>query len=108
VDGDNLPGFWVEQDSFIIRKMRSPSGAEFQGDDYSTFSKNLWFPRSQTISFNGRTASIRVTKVLAQDLNAESRKLMEPSSLKAKGDSTTVLPKSDLAPVVAEFYKRFR
>jgi hypothetical protein len=106
--GALLPGLWIEQDAFVIRKMRSPDGAEFYGNNYMAFSKNFWFPRSQTYTFNNHSVEVRVTRVQSIELNNDQKRQMDPGWFRNKPDVSAVWPKSSLAPVVQEFYKRFR
>lgn len=103
-----LPGLWIEQDGFVIRKMRSPEGAEFYGNDYAPYSKNLWFPRNQVIYFDNHLVSIKILKVSAIETNNEVKRQFDVASLRGRSDLAAIWPKSPLAPVVQEFYKRFR
>ncbi|MDZ4678234.1 MAG: hypothetical protein SGI74_12085 [Oligoflexia bacterium] len=108
VNSPATPGLWIEQDAFVIRKMRSPSGAEFFGNNYLAYLKNLWFPRNQTITFDNHTVEVRVTRVQSIDLNTEQKRQFDSNWFRNRPDVATMWPKSSLAPVVQEFYKRFR
>jgi hypothetical protein len=108
VTGPVLPGLWIEQDEFFIRKMRSPSGAEFVGNEYAPYSKNLWLPRSQIITFSNHVATIRVINVASVDFSNEQKKQLDSSWIRNRPEAATVWPKSNLSGQVQEFYKRFR
>jgi hypothetical protein len=107
-EGVTPPGVWIEQDGFVIRKMRSPSGAEFFGDDYGDYSRNLSYPKTQTYSFNGSQAQVRVLRVASITLKPEQKRQLELSYYRGKPENTAAWPNSGLTPVVQEFYKRFR
>jgi hypothetical protein len=106
--GPLLPGVWIEQDAFVMRKLRSPSGAEFVGNDYAPYSKNLWYPRNQLISFDNHTISIRVLSVNSVELTNDRKGQLEPSWIRGHSDANAIWPKNNLVGVIQEFYKRFR
>ncbi|MCC6276851.1 MAG: hypothetical protein IT289_02920 [Oligoflexia bacterium] len=107
-DGTQPPGLWIEQDAFIIRKMRSPSGAEFFGNEYAEYSRNFWYPKSQIYNFNGNQVTVTVNRVVGLTLKGEQLQQFNLESYRGKPDSQTLWPNSGLAPIVQEFYKRFR
>lgn len=107
-DGPLPPGLWIEQDAFVIRKMRSPDGSEFTGSDYAPYARNLWLPRFQTILFDNHMVSMRILRVSGIELSNEHKKQLDSSWLRGHPDAGSQFPKSTLALVVQEFYKRFR
>lgn len=102
------PGVWVEQDHFFISKMRMPSGAEFLGQDYMIYAKNLAFPKNQVVSFGSTRVEIKVNSLSSAELTKEEKSRLEPSGLKNKPELLTTWPKSALTNSIQEFYKRFR
>ncbi len=103
----STPGVWIEQDHFFITKMRSPTGAEFTGQNYIVFAKNLAFPKIQTIIFNGKKTDIKVTSVSGIDLTAEQKRQMDFSWMRDHQEKTQ-WPSHSLSNSVQEFYKHFR
>ncbi|KYG68857.1 hypothetical protein AZI87_06405 [Bdellovibrio bacteriovorus] len=101
----NYPGLWIEQDQFVVRKLRLPSQVEMSADNYNQFAKNLSYPRSRTIRWGNNTVTIRLISASARPQTAVS--LFQPSSLDSnlKWDGISGLPAKD---VVTEFYTRFR
>lgn len=101
----NYPGLWIEQDQFIIRKLRLPSQVEMSANNYNQFSRGLSFPRARTIRWGNHTVTIRTLSVSARPAAASN--LLQPASLdKASNwDGLGALPAKD---VVTEFYTRFR
>lgn len=108
VEGPLQPGLWVEQDVFNIRKIRTPSGAEYNGGQFSNFSKNLSFPKFQSLSFDGNSVSVRLTKVQSVGLTNEQKKNMDPVSLRAQKQFGARFPAGPMGRVVEAFYTRMR
>jgi hypothetical protein len=98
------PGMWVEQDRFLIRKIRLDSQAEVSADDYSEFNNGLWFPKSRTVSWGDRTVHIRTLKVASTSLPPSIKERLSPTGLKRRADAKELFT----SPIISEFYKRFR
>lgn len=99
------PGLWVEQDQFVIRKLRLPSGVEVTADNYSQFAKGLSYPRQRTIRWGNQTASIRLISASSRPTSSVS--LLQPSSLEVPLKLETLEGKPTKSAVL-EFYSRFR
>lgn len=99
------PGVWIEQDQFVVRKVRLPSQVEMKADNYNQFSKGLSYPRSRTIRWGNNTVTIRLISASPRPQTAVS--LFQPSSMDTslKWDGIANLPAKD---VITEFYTRFR
>lgn len=108
VSGPPGPGVWIEQDQFVIRKMRTPDGAEIFLNDYGTFSRGLVFPKSQSVTFDNHTAQIRVLKITASELSADYKRQFDLAWLRGRSDVRSTWPPTALGPVIQEFYRRFR
>ena len=108
VEGPLPAGLWIEQDEFTIRKMRTPDGSEFVGNDYAAFSKNLWYPKTQNISFGNHQVSIRVTNLNSVEFSSEQKKQFDPGWVRNRPELATVWPKTNISMQVQDFYKRFR
>ena len=95
--GSNQTLLWVEQDSFLIRKGRLRSKAEFVNNNYQSFSGGLKLPSEQLISWSDKVANVKV-------LTAERvRTKKKDWSLTAKDSGA--IPVDGL---IKEFYSRFR
>lgn len=88
---------WVEQDSFLIRKGRLNSGAEFTNSNFQTYMGGLKLPGEQTISWKDRRAKV---KLVSAERVKTSRKTWT-----LKPPKVATLPTD---PLVKEFYSRFR
>nr|BFD61195.1 hypothetical protein CKG001_33020 [Bdellovibrio sp. CKG001]BFD68867.1 hypothetical protein HAGR004_38890 [Bdellovibrio sp. HAGR004] len=99
------PGIWIQQDEFVVRKLRLPSQVEMSANNYNNFARGLSYPRSRTIRWGNNTVTIRLISASARPQTAVA--LFQPSSLDTnlKWDGIADLPAKD---VITEFYKRFR
>ena len=95
--GANQTMLWVEQDSFLIRKARLRSQAEFVNSKYQSFVGGLKLPGEQLISWSDKVAKIKL-------LAAERVKTTKKDWVLNKKKSGA-LPTD---PLIKEFYSRFR
>lgn len=109
--GDNkkneaqLPRFWIEQDFFLIRKIKLASGAEVFMDNYKSFVKNLHYPKERTLKWGNNSVTIKTLSVSAKAGNPNQ--LFSPQSLEANNQSD-VIYSHPLKAQIEEFYTRFR
>jgi len=105
-DGDSKsPQIWIDQDDFLIRKIRMPSGTEINLSDYVKVTDDFWIAKTQTIKWAGATATIKVKNFSVK--NAATIAQFYPQNF----DQPTELAfneASSIAQVVEDFYKRFR
>lgn len=101
----NLPGLWIEQDQFVVRKIRLPSQVEMTADNYNQFAKGLNYPRTRTVRWGNNTVTIRLISASARPATAINQ--LQPNSLDVsmKVDGLEKLPAKD---AIIEFYSRFR
>ncbi|MDG0815052.1 hypothetical protein [Bdellovibrio svalbardensis] len=99
------PGIWIEQDQFVIRKLRLPSQVEMTADNYNQFAKGLYYPRARTIRWGNNTVNIRLISVASRPNTAVS--FFQPTSLDTnlKLDGLEKMPAKD---AIIEFYTRYR
>lgn len=101
------PGLWIEQDEFVLRKMRLPSQAELIANSYSTFNNDLKYPRELIFRWSDQKAEVRLNSAKSFNLGGQNKKLLDPSSLnyKEKPELTSLWPED---PVIRDFYNRLR
>jgi hypothetical protein len=95
------PGFWVEQDSFLLRRLRYPSRAEVEADNHLFATSGFRIPRDRTVTWETSAATIKIASVKSAQGAAVSKLLTTTSLQGAK-------QKLPDAPAVQEFYSRFR
>lgn len=98
-------GIWIEQDQFVVRKLRLPSQVEMSANNYNQFSKGLFYPRQRTIRWANNTVTIRLISASPRPPTAVS--LLQPTSLDSanKWDGLESLAAKN---AITEFYTRFR
>jgi hypothetical protein len=101
-EDSDLPGFWIEQDQFVLRKFRLPTKVEVTADKYSTYARGLMYPRTQVVHWGNNQVTIQTISV-----SSKSKETWAQFGQKAvtKMDALNNLPAASL---VEEFYKRFR
>jgi len=100
-----LPGLWVEQDLFLIRKIRWPNQVEVTADDHAPYAKGLHFPKTRVLKWGPNTVTMKVLNVVPRSGNMNN--FFQPQSL----DYVTTfegIQSSPLKPMIEEFYTRFR
>lgn len=100
------PGLWIEQDQFVVRKIRLPSSSMVTAADYVRNSGGLWLPQERNYSWGINSAQVHVTSVkpvsgkLAPDLfKAASLDIQKNPNVAVK------IPQQD---ALREFFQRFR
>ena len=99
------PGLWVEQDQFMIRKIRLPSQAEVTAENYAPFARGLNFPKLRTIQWNQNTVTIRLLNVSGKV--AGGNQVFQPNTLDVPY-TIKPLPNASAQTLIEEFYSRFR
>jgi hypothetical protein len=102
-----LPGLWIEQDNFVIKKLRLPSQVEVLADKYTSYPRNLWLPQTRQVKWGDKSALITVTQVKPLEAGAEVKRLLSESSLDF-GKDPTISQELPTDETVKDFYTRFR
>lgn len=100
-NGPASPAAWIEQDAFLLRRLRFPSEAEVFADKFSTYARELKFPRERTLNWKDGSVNIRLVSV---------RSITSGQASNALNTKTTPLKPGRLPdyPQIKEFYTRFR
>jgi hypothetical protein len=96
------PGLWIEQDQFVIRKVRLPSQAEIIAENYTIYPRGLQFPKVRHMHWGTHSASIRVLSITGR-----GARNLSTSSLDT-GWKTQGLAGQPAKEILEEFYTRFR
>ncbi|WP_413289354.1 hypothetical protein [Bdellovibrio sp. HCB337] len=104
-DSASSPGVWIEQDQFLIRKLRLPSQVEVTADNYNQYARGLNYPKTRTIRWGQNTVNIRLIGVSSR--SGQAGNTFQPASLdvSTKLDGLNNQPARD---AVIDFYSRFR
>jgi len=106
-EGDALPGLWIEQDQFNIRKIRLLSKLEISANQYKVFSQNLNLPQERVVAWNGQAIRINLNEASAVSAGPKIKALFENTSLNF-GENPKL---SRLLPedaVIQDFYSQLR
>lgn len=98
---DLSPGLWVEQDQFVVRKLRFPSQAELTADSYSSYARGLQLPKQRSLHWKEHTATIRLLSVSAKGSALSLNSLEKDWKIQGLDDQPA-------RPLIEEFYTRFR
>ncbi|MCB0367794.1 MAG: hypothetical protein H6624_14475 [Bdellovibrionaceae bacterium] len=102
-----LPGMWIEQDHFLIRKVRFPSQATVTANSYSQYANSLSLANQSTVSWENRQVQIQVVSVKPLPSSGTINKLLTDASLDFGKDPSVAIKLPEIE-AVTEFYKRFR
>jgi hypothetical protein len=94
------PGIWIEQDQFLIRKLRLPNNVELVAEKYAQYGRGLQYPRARTLRWNSNTVQIQTLGVAAK--NKETLKTLKPEN------NFSLLAGQPAEALIQEFYQRFR
>ena len=104
INESSFPMVWVDQDDFLIRKIRLASGAEVSLSDYIKIADDFWLAKKQTLTWAGSTVTILVkgyaTKLNNRTQHFLSQDFNQPSEL-------SFVESTPLTQVIEDFYKRF-
>jgi hypothetical protein len=105
-DGQLLPGLWIEQDQFQVRKARFASEATVMADQFQHFEQNLWLPKIRSVTWNNHSAQMQFLDVrsFGSKGGAEQAGLLSAGSLSGKGVPLKLSGDAE----IGEFYTRFR
>jgi hypothetical protein len=100
------PGVWIEQDRFVLRRFKYPSGAEMVANAYREFAKNKWYPAEREIKFGDSIVPIRTLELKKIQIKKEQKEALSLNKYTQKKYPDNNF--SDLGTEVRDFYKRFR
>ena len=103
--GSMRPQLWFEQETFRLKKMRTPSEAEISFDDYASVSPFIQYPKTKRIEWAGKSALIKVRSV-THKTNATLSSFY-PQNLEQPTE-ILLLNRGPVGQAIEDFYKRFR
>lgn len=104
---ESHPGLWIEQDQFVIRKLRLPSQALIKADEYTMHSSNLWLPKVRSYSWGGESVQVYISNVRSLGTKGKYLDWLKPSSLEKEKSSARAVKVPEIG-AIKEFYSRFR
>jgi hypothetical protein len=98
------PTVWLEQDQFVLRKLRGADDVVLTAEDYAKYDDGFWFPRQRTYAFGQYSVQVQTLKVKHLGRISTNDKRFQAKDLKDKRQILK-LPEAD---GLREFYSRFR
>lgn len=96
------PYLWIEQDRFVVRKVRFESGAELTADLFQTYAKGLYHPSLINVDWADQKVRITTNSVVLKKFTPQT---FQSNQLEDSQNFNTSFSKWSQ---VLEFYKRFR
>jgi hypothetical protein len=93
-------GFWIEQDSFLLKKIKIKDGLEMEISKSSQFARGITYPSERTVKWGQEVARLRTSSVVAR---AKEGFVSGQPTFKI---DTQIL--SDQRQKIEEFYSKFR
>ncbi len=101
-----LPGLWVEQDHFFVRRIRFKSQTEISAQNYKNF-HDLWLARDLQITWPGRQAKVTVNNVVNLGPDNKNKSHFDPAELNFGKDPGLARLLPDEASI-RDFYTHMR
>lgn len=97
-----IPGLWIGQDEFLVRKVRFADGNSVTADDFGKYYGDFYFPKKRVYQWDGQTVTARLIsmKYLGRKLKTQ---ILEPKTLDG-----LKAPQWDESGTLKDFYTRFR
>ncbi len=96
------PTVWLEQDLFVLRKLKFPGQLILRADNYNKYNERFWYPGERTYEFGGYKVQVNTVKVEPYGGSVKD-KIFQVKSLTAKEE--VKLPDVE---GLKDFYLRYR
>lgn len=105
-DSKLLPGLWIEQDAFVIRRIRLKDQDEVAADDYAPFTNNFSYPKQKTYTSGDSKTIARLLNVRALPASGEQKNYFSAQTNSPQKWKSTEF--SGDTKIIQDFYARFR
>jgi len=104
---EKTPGIWIEQDQFLIRKLRLASGLEILANQYKTYSQNLQLPQERVVNWRDQIIKININNAASVVAGPKVKAALDNASLNFGTDPklSRVWPEDT---VIRDFYNSLR
>jgi hypothetical protein len=102
-----LPGLWIDQDQFVVRKVRYPTTTTVTAKDYKNFAQGLWLPKEREVNFNQHIVEITVNAVNSVTATPQIKTRLSVGGLNF-GENPNLAAIIPQEQVIKEFYTRLR
>lgn len=101
------PGLWIDQDQFVVRKVRYPSQVTVNAKDYRSYTHGLMLPKEREVQFDNNTVTVVVNSVSALPNTPQTKARLSAGSLNF-GENPNLAAVIPNEAVIKSFYSRLR
>ncbi len=105
-----FPQVWIDQDQFLIRKIRMPSGTEITLSNYVKINpdtdQEFWIAKKHVIKWGQEEVIVEVKNISTK--TTATLQSFYPKNLDTPSELTFTSNQSGLTQIVEDFYSRFR
>lgn len=98
------PGLWIEQDKFIIKKIRLADKSEVLAKKYRRYNRSLYLPTERSIFLGQDNVEIQILKVSPLTKGKKVKALLRHHSLKDRKEEL----KNPEDAFIEQFYQKYR
>ena len=102
------PGLWIEQDKFVIRKVRLKTNAEFLASRYLEHTGYLKLPQHRILIYDDISIPIKTTRVSRLSDNKKLQQKLSLQNFRRSQKNTTQWEEDETSSLIKDFYSRFR
>lgn len=99
------PGVWIEQDQFVIRKIKFAEQSEVMSDNFTIFPKNFIYPKTRLVKWNNISCLINVVNIKSENIGNVASAFSPQTFIDS---SVNNILDPDVKNLINDFYKRFR
>lgn len=99
------PGIWIEQDRFVVRKIKLSQDAEISVESVSELSKSLSYPKTKIYTWQNGSVQADLTR---GDSLKSGTEFFNENEFSKLANQNRELPQEYKGSLIEEFYKRFR
>lgn len=101
---ESTTGLWIEQDQFIIRKIKTHSGAEITADTYQAYGKAIEFAKDRTFRWDQQSVQVKTLSIIPKKFSPTNTL----SNLNPDMQNVIGITNTESKKIIEEFYTRFR
>ena len=102
------PGLWIEQDKFVIRKIKLKTSTEVLASRYLEHTGYLKMPQHRILIYDDISIPIKTTKVSRLSDNKKLQQKLSLQNFRRSQENTTQWEEDETSSLIKDFYSRFR
>ncbi len=102
------PGLWIEQDKFVIRKIKLKTSVEVLASRYIEHVGYLKFPQHRVLIYEDTSIPIKTINISRLSDNKKLQQKLSLQNFRKSQKNTTQWGESETSSLIRDFYSRFR